>query len=178
MSEDCYVVPPRSRKVIREIAKSVRDMIRWTEPCFPIVEFMEAYHQIEPEFVYDIQETAEMGDNHGITYPDEKLMLIREDIYERACASQGRDRLTFAHEFGHLFLHSGLGFAKKELVVNIPNYRNSEWQANCFGGELLISAEHVHLCKDAKETSKLFGVSLEAAEYQWRTFRREKLLKL
>ena len=55
MSGNCYVVPPRSRKVIREIAKSVREMIRWTEPCFPIVEFMEAYHQIDPEFVYDVR---------------------------------------------------------------------------------------------------------------------------
>ena len=119
-----------------------------------------------------------MDDNHGITYPDEKLMLIREDIYERACAGQGRDRLTIAHEFSHLFLHTGLGFAKKELVANIPNYRNSEWQANCFVGELLISAEHVHLCENALQASELFGVSLEAAECQWRAFRRIGLLNL
>ena len=58
-----------------------------------------------------------------------------------------------------------MGFAKKELVANIPNYRNSERQANCFGGELQISAEHVYLCENAEEVSKLFRVSLEAEEY-------------
>lgn len=170
------MVPPRSRKEIREIAESVREMIRWTQPCFPIVEFMEAYHQIEPEFVFDIRECKEMADNHGITYPDEKIMLIREDIYDRACAGQGRDRLTIAHEFGHLFLHSGLGFARKESKTNIPSYCNSEWQANCFGGELLISAEHIHLCESPLDASELFGVSLEAADYQWVKFGQEGLV--
>jgi len=62
-------------------------------------------------------------------------------------------------------------------VVNIPNYRNSEWQENCFGGELLISAAHVHLCENALQASEQFGVSLEAAECQWRVFRREGYLE-
>jgi len=35
------------------------------------------HHQIDPDFVYGIREIAEMWDNHGITYPDEKIMLIR-----------------------------------------------------------------------------------------------------
>lgn len=171
----CTVVPPRKRKDIRLLAQQLRATIQWTEPRFPIVEFMEAYHQVEPEFVYDIREVHEMGDDHGLTFPDAKIMLIREDIYERACDGHGRDRLTIAHEFGHLLMHSGLGYARKELTGNIPCYCSSEWQANCFGGELLISAEHVHLCENALQASELFGVSLEAAEYQWRVFRREGL---
>jgi hypothetical protein len=47
---------------------------------------------------------------------------------------------------------------------------SSEWQANCFGGELLMSVDHIHLCRDSWDAMLLFGVSLEAADYQWRKY--------
>lgn len=46
-----------------------------------------------------------MGAKHGETIPSENRIRIREDVYERACNGYGRDRLTMAHELGHLLLH-------------------------------------------------------------------------
>lgn len=175
MSGECFVVPPRSRLEVRSIAKSVRQMIGWNQPCFPIVQFMEIYREVEPEFVYDIREVSELGDNHGLTYPDKKEMYIREDVYDGAAEGFGRDRMTIAHEFGHLFLHAGIGFARKLPSNDVLRFCSSEWQANCFGGELLISADHVQGCGNPDEVAELFQVSGEAAETQWRVFRREGL---
>jgi Zn-dependent peptidase ImmA (M78 family) len=184
----CFEVPPISRAKIRQLARKIRQMHGITEPYFPIIQFMEGYHQTEKTFVYDIIEREVMGNNQGITFPDRKLMLIREDIYDGAVEGIGRDRLTIAHEFGHLLMHnrpvmarqsfrdgaylraafSCLGTPRKSANPETPAFCNSEWQANCFGGELLMSADHIHLCKDAWDAMLLFGVSLEAADYQWR----------
>jgi hypothetical protein len=43
---------------------------------------------------------------------------------------------------------SCLGITNKPAKAKTPAFRSSEWQANCFGGELLVSADHIHLCKD------------------------------
>ncbi len=176
MSPQCFEVPPLSRAQIREIARQVRGTLAWTEPWFPVTQYLELYSCIDGEFVYDIREADEMGDNHGITFPDQKLMLLREDVYEGAVDGNGRDRLTVAHEFGHLHMHHSLGMARKFEQSDIPAFINSEWQANCFGGELLVSADHVHLCGDPWDAAQLFGVSLEAAELQWRKFRQDGLV--
>ena len=195
MSGLCFEVPPLTRAGIRQLARQVRQRHGITEPYFPIVEFMEAYHQTEKAFVYDIIEREVMGANHGITFPDRKLMLIREDIYEGAVDGVGRDRLTIAHEFGHLLMHtrpvmarrsfregaylraafSCLGARHKSAKPETPAFRSSEWQANCFGGELLMSVDHIHRCKDAWDAMLLFGVSLEAADYQWGKFCKVEL---
>jgi Zn-dependent peptidase ImmA (M78 family) len=193
LSEQCFEVPPMSRISIRRLARQVRESLGVDDPNFPIIEYMEIYHQIDKTFVYDIIEMEIMGDNHGITFPDKKLMLIREDVYEGAVDGAGQDRLTIAHEFGHLLMHTRrgmaresfrnraylraastwLGMAHKEAKPGTPVFCNSEWQANCFGGELLVSVNHIHMCKDSWDAMQLFGVSLEAADYQWRKFAKE-----
>ena len=104
---------------VRSIAKSVRQMIGLNQPCFPIVQFMEVYREVDPNFVYD-------GAANGF----------------------GRDRMTIAHEYGHLFLHAGIGFAQKLPSNDVLRFCSSDWQANCFGGDPLISVDHVHLCRE------------------------------
>ncbi len=197
MSGECFEVPPMSRANIRHLARQVRESLGLKEPYFPIVEYMEVYHQIDKAFVYDIIEREIMGNNHGITFPDKKLMLIREDVYDGAVEGNGRDRLTIAHEFGHLHMHTRLGMARKAVKekaylgavstwlgkvrkvakTETPAYCSSEWQASCFGGELLVSADHIHRCKDPWDAMQVFGVSLDAAEFQWRKFDEEGLIQ-
>ena len=85
--------------------------------------------------------------------------------------------MTMAHELGHLIMHSNLPFSRQISRENIPAYKSSEWQANCFGGELLISAEHIYKCSDINEVVELFGVSHNAAEKQWEAFTKDKIIK-
>ena len=83
-----------------------------------------------------------MGSKHGETFPSKNLIRIREDIYLRACNGEGRDRLTIAHEIGHLFLHDNdsIALCRLEPGESIKPYEDPEWQADCFGGELLASS--------------------------------------
>jgi len=60
---------------------------------------------------------------------------------------------------------------------SIPAYQSSKWQANAFGGKLLISADHIHECPTPYEATLIFGVSIEAAVYQWHKFEKDRLIR-
>lgn len=171
-------VPPRSRAEIRGIAVGLRQHLSWSTPRFPIVEVLE---HVLPTILdgYELQICAadELGVNHGLTYPDDNLIKIRGDVYERACDGEGRDRMTLAHELGHLVLHRNLGLARLPADAAVPTYMDSEWQANCFGGELLVCATHMHLCSTMTDVEIMFGVSGQAAATQWETYKREGIIR-
>jgi hypothetical protein len=181
MSSDAFVVPPLSRKDIRNYADDIRTHLKITSPYFPIVEVVEfALPKVIKGFYLDVCDEAEMTERfgrgcHGMTFPDENVMHIREDVYNRARRDEGRDRLTIAHEVAHLLLHSGLRFARR-ASPNTPLYATSEWQANAFGGELLMSYRHVQNCTSVSEAAALFKISISAAEVQWEAFKRDKII--
>lgn len=145
MSSQSFIAPPLSRNDIRRIARFFRKILGLEdEKTFPIVEVFEwGMPLIDEEFVYDIQPIEKMGTRHGLTYPDQHLIVIREDVYERATRGAGRDRLTIAHEIGHYIMHDPkkLALARTERDdMELPAYLDPEWQANAFAGELLAPA--------------------------------------
>lgn len=95
-----------------------------------------------PDFQLEIVPREEMGNKHGETYPSKNLIRIREDVYMNAVEGNGRDRLTIAHEIGHLLLHDDDSIALCRLEPNekLKPYEDPEWQADAFGGELLASS--------------------------------------
>ncbi len=160
---------PMSRKDIGKIAYVIRAVVGWEEErYFPIIEFLELIlPKIIPGFSLVIETEAEMGNCHGLTYPDQKIIKLREDVYNRAVDGSGRDRLTAAHELFHLLQHGNenISFARMADEAEIPAYRNPEWQATAFGGELLAPVEMIKGMSDV-DVAKMFGVSLAAARTQ------------
>jgi Zn-dependent peptidase ImmA (M78 family) len=120
-----------------------------------------------PDFQLEIVPMEEMGNKHGETYPSKNLIRIREDVYLRAIEGEGRDRLTIAHEIGHLFLHEDDSIALCRLATNekLKPYEDPEWQADAFGGELLASS-YLIAGMDAMSVSQKCGVSMAAAQVQ------------
>ncbi len=87
----------------------------------------------------------------------------------------GTDRLTVIHEVGHLLLHH-----KDRIVLRrgtgSQTFCDPEWQASCFAGELLVAHTLVHQFENPLEAAMGFGVSLDAANFQWRKFREDGVL--
>lgn len=133
---------PLSRKQIRQTAELIRRIDGSENKLFfDIVKFLEVkLPNIDSGFNFRVMTEEEMGDCHGITFPDRDEIQIRQDVYDRAVNGSGRDRLTLAHELGHLILHEkkNVSYARMEDGSNFARYRNPEWQADAFGGELLI----------------------------------------
>lgn len=134
-------VKPTSRQAIWEMVRELRTLLGVENDLyFNIVNFVEKVLPLFlPNFVFEICSEEEMGNLHGETIPSECKIRLREDVYIGACQEKGRDRLTLAHELGHLLMHDegSIAFCKLESNEKIPTYRDPEWQADVFGGELL-----------------------------------------
>lgn len=177
MNSHCFIVPALSRADIRAIAQSIRDEIGWTEPYFPIVEFVElGLPKFFEEFILDIALKSELKEDHGQTFPDKSIIRLREDVYERALKGDGFYRFTVAHELGHLVLHRNLPMTRSVPATDVKPYRSSEWQADCFGGELLMCATHIGRCNCEGDAPQIFGVSEKAAQIQWKIFSEAGLI--
>lgn len=170
----CYKASAISRKNIQELIRYLKKIVHLeNELYFPIVQFLENILPILiPDFQLEIVPKKEMGNKHGETYPSRNLIRIREDVYLGAVSGCGRDRLTIAHEIGHLLLHEDDCIALCKLAPNekLRPFEDPEWQANAFGGELLAST---YLIKgmSAADVSEKCGVSMDAAKVQLRTAR-------
>lgn len=164
-----FVAQPMSRSDIRDLAKLVRKLQGSEKKVyFDIMLFLEnTLPQIITGFTLSIGTKEEMGECHGLTFPGKNEIRLREDVYMGAIEGKGRDRLTAAHELGHLLIHSkeNVAFARTE-TKKIPPYMNPEWQADAFGGELLIPYDLTQNLT-VEQITEYCGVSKRAAECQY-----------
>lgn len=171
-----YMVEPKSRHDIRTLANNFRGLLGLDNQIFfSIVELLDILPEILPGFNYELVEDDQLpAEIHADTDILTGNIRIRQSIYERACNGEGRDRMTIAHEIGHFIMLRICGY-KLERNFNgkaIDTCRDPEWQAKCFAGELLVPA---HLVKDMNtfEISECYGVSLDAAEVQYKKLRKD-----
>ena len=168
---NCYKASAVSRNDIREYVYWIKKQVGLEQVLyFPIVSFLENILPVLiPGFCLEIVPKQEMGNKHGETFPSKNLIRIREDVYLRAINGEGRDRLTIAHEIGHLFLHDDEAISLCRLAPNqvLKPYEDPEWQANAFGGELLASSYLIRGMSVASVQVKC-GVSSSAARTQLR----------
>ena len=167
-----YLVEAKLRSDLQELANLLRQELG-PENClyFPIVEILDVITEVfSPEFSYEIVSDNELPEN---THADTDVLTghirIKESVYNGACEGKGRDRMTIAHELGHFLTLCLCGFKLERNFrkEEFPSYRDPEWQAKCFAGELLVPA---HLVKDLspKQIAKQCGVSVDAAKVQYR----------
>lgn len=164
---------PTSRVQIQLYADHIRKCIGYKNQLyFPVLKFLEiVLPTLIPNFNYEILSKEEMGNKHRETRPDLDLIQIREDVYSGACIGNGRDRMTIAHEIGHLLMHSKLNISLCRVENGIEEkpkiYEDPEWQADVFAGELLAPS---YLIRDMspEEVSKGANISLAAARTQLR----------
>jgi len=123
---------------------------------------------IFPKFHFEIVENRELQRGvHADTDVENHVIHIKRSVYDGACAGNGRDRMTIAHEIGHYLLLCVWGFRfQRNFAGNtIPTCQDPEWQAKCFAGELLVAA-HLTGHMNPEEIAVVCGVSLPAAQTQ------------
>ena len=162
---------PRSRIGIRKMTRKIREIVGCENNlAFPVVKFIE-WILANPEDGIDLEivEPQEMQDTYGPTNTGSNKMCIRRDVYEGAVKGDPRDRFTLCHEVSHYFLHQphSISFARGK----IPRYRDPEWQANTFAGELMAPYE---LVKDmsAEEIAVKCKMSRQAAKIQYNEYHK------
>ena len=169
-----YEVPPCSRKQLIDHAHSIHKAVGYKgETAFPILELIEfVFPAVYDDFDFVILPEPEMGDDFGLTLPDEHVIKLREDVYEAAEAGQGFGRMVAAHESSHLLRHEKIpvSLARRKATKEIPSYRSSEWQANAMAGALLMPASKI-VDMTVQEIIERYKVTPTAAETQLRKVR-------
>ncbi len=172
-----YIVEAKSRDDLREYAREIRQKIGLDDRLyFPVVKVLEiVFQEIYPQLDIEIVENDDLPKNvHADTDIINEIIRIKEYVYEGACNNNGRDRMTIAHEMAHYLTVcvSGFKIVKNYERKKVPAYNNPEWQAKCLAGELLIPA-HLVEGMSVEEVVRECCVSVEAAEYQLNTLRKE-----
>jgi len=170
-----FVVQARSREMIRRLAESIRQTLSLEARQVPIVDVLEkVWPKLYADFdfqVYDpIDMEAEFGPGtYGVTLQVGDTIILREDVYARAQEGMARDRFTVAHELGHYLMHRGEGFAMPQRsAIEVPYFRDSEWQANTFAAEFLVDTKNLLQLglNNLQDIRHAFGVSYKTASIQ------------
>lgn len=166
-----YMVEAKSRIDLRKLARILRKHLNLDDELyFPIVELLDVFTEIFDDFNYEVVEDTVLSKKvHADTDIRTGHIRIKESVYNGACNGEGRDRMTIAHEIGHYFMLCFCGFKLERNFSDrkIPIFRDPEWQAKCFAGELMIPA---HLVKGMSkfEITRRCGVSFNAAHEQYK----------
>lgn len=181
MSKKCFEVEPIGRAKLMALTESIRTFFRLEGPFCPILQVVELGFPRVQGFErthITIGEHDEMGDRHGLTFPEEQEIRLRVDVYDGVEANKGRDRFTLAHELGHLLLHSKPGLARTMRESSeIEPFRSSEWQADTFAGCLLMPITYLQTGPSISEIATTCGVSIDAATTHTRLLRKAGMLR-
>lgn len=166
--DSIFEVKPESRKDLRALARDVR-LLLGINPCqlyIDITRVLEKISELDPNFSFEIVDNDELKyDVQAQTDIVKDKILIKESVYMGAIRNVGRDRMTIAHELLHLILHQPSSLTLYRRNGEIPIYKNPEWQAECFAGELLMPYERIKNMSESEIVDKC-KVSQIAAHYQ------------
>ncbi len=172
------VVPPLGTAALRQFAESVRAAFvpeeRVDFPIMDVIEFGIA-SVADPNFVFDVQEVEEMGENEGLVPIGGCTLILRRDVYEGACQGGRRHRFTASHELGHYLLHRHITFARARSDSD-KIYTDSEWQADTFAGTLLMSPRHAASFSNSDEMAEACITSRSAASCMWEKYKEERII--
>lgn len=132
-----------------------------------IIRFLEYVMGEILEYNIEYLSIEDMTDCDGKSYPDKKLIQIREEVYIQALNGDNRARHTIAHEIGHALLHNENAYARVDKDYIVPKYEDPEWQASAFAGELLAPSYLIG-DRDIDKIMEDFGVSRGCAEIQYK----------
>lgn len=153
---------PEIRIIVSVFRKTLGIKVTDKVPILKVLEYLINDLGYELDIVRD----DELPDRYAETYPSEKIIRIRESVYNNAYNGDARSRFTIAHEIGHLFLHENnrISFARTSSTKMKP-YESPEWQANVFAAEFLVPVSNIkNLTPD--EIATKYNVSKKVAQIQ------------
>jgi IrrE N-terminal-like domain len=169
---DDYKVKPRSAQDIGALALAWRDALGVADAWSPnVVRLLEIeVPKLIPEFALVVRSDVEMADAEAYTEFNPPHIAVRGSVYSLAQREDGRSRMTFAHELGHLVMHPGAAKLRSEAALvesQIRYYESAEWQAKKFAALFLVP-DHIALEFDsAGQIAASCHVSAQAAQIRF-----------
>lgn len=170
---DDFRVSGRTIKNIAATALAWRDTLSVADQWAPsVVRLLElSLPRIIKDFALVVRPDSEMGDAEAYTEFDPPHIAVRGSVYALAQRDDGRSRMTFAHELGHLVMHPGAAKLRAETSTR-PNgtiriFESAEWQARKFASLFLVP-DHIAIQFDnAQELAECCKISTQAARIRF-----------
>lgn len=163
---------------IREKTQVIRNVLGYdSRPYINIMECVEnlAANEIVDYEVHDDDEWPYGNDLASYT-PVDNCIHLKQSTYDKAVKlNDGMSRFTIAHELGHAILHRNFRLSKSSVSsTDHEFYEDSEWQADCFAGEILIDARHFNIGDNCATIVEKFKVSPTCANVKLARSRNKK----
>lgn len=166
-------VSPRSKKNIQEEAQSLRDLLGITTCKLPVMKVYEVLQHID-DLEFEVVEDHKLPSEEAVTYPDLRIIQIRETVYDAAYLDDARSRFTLAHELAHYFLHRDQPPSYARANRDYKIFYDCEWQADRFASEILIDRRRFSGDWSVEDIMEIFQVSQPAAEIALRDKKEEE----
>ena len=125
---------------------------------------------------YRTVEVEDMDECAAFTIPEEKVVVLRDDVYEKLHAGQAFGRSTVIHELSHLALQHHVTLHRGAQIGQHKFYEDSEWQAKALTAALMMPLDAAMSAKSPGHLAELCGTSVESATYRIKTLIKLKLL--
>lgn len=170
-----YIVNGLKIIEIRNYTQQIRKLLKLSNNnCINIVKLLDKitilFLDYGLNFNYIIRNDSDpifQDNEEAFTDMKTGIIYFKESVIQNACKKRyHRSSFTIAHELGHYFLHylqSDVKFCLVSDNIDIPAYKNPEWQADVFASELLMPFEQCKILS-VEDIRKKFHVSRKAAE--------------
>lgn len=125
---------------------------------------------------YRTVEIDEIDECAAFTIPEEKVVILREDVYAKLHANHVFGRSTVVHELSHLALAHHLTLHRGAVLGQHKFYEDSEWQAKALTAALMMPKEAALAAKSPQELAEMCGTSVESSTYRIKTLIKLNLL--
>lgn len=178
-----YKVAPCNRLELRSIATQCVELLR-QEGCYSRrgTDCLDAEHLLEDVlhragYTLHVADEESLEETAAFTVPDERLIVMRCDVYDGLSSDDPFARYTVVHEFGHIVLKHAISLHRGASLGTHQWYEDSEWQANNVAAEIMMP---VPVVKRTGGRALLLqaecGVSAQAANFRIKNLREEGVL--
>ncbi|ANN74684.1 hypothetical protein BAU08_09650 [Bordetella bronchialis] len=174
----------KNRVTLRAHAEQLLPLLR-QEGCYNTgrgPDFLNTTHLLEnvlqrAGYSFHPDDSGSLQQTVAFAVPEQKLIVIREDIYDALLDDDPFARYTVVHEFSHIFLQHAVTLHRNAILGDHHWWEDSEWQANNLAAEILMPVEVVRrLGGKPLLIQAACGVSSKAAGYRVDNLKREGVL--
>lgn len=169
-------VAPQSYAKLEVAANDLRPML----PLVPGSKFkIDAWRVLEktlPQAGYNFH-VAELNNCAGFAVPEERLVVLRQDVYDGLFTDNVFSRSTVIHELNHIVLQHHVTLHRDAVLGRHAHYEDSEWQADSMTAAVLMPIEACRKAASAEELASMCGTSVTSARYRLETLEKRKVIQ-
>ncbi|PQV50668.1 ImmA/IrrE family metallo-endopeptidase [Paraburkholderia sp. BL21I4N1] len=177
-----YKVAPMNRRQLRAVADELRPVLIDAGCYRKGPNYLDASHLLEnvlhrAEYTFHPEDSPELVETAAFAIPERRLIVIRQDVYEKLEQGNAFSRYTVVHEFSHIVLDHAVTLHRGAVLGQHEWWEDSEWQANNLTAELLMPVDVVRALQgNLEQMQAQCGVSAQAAENRLKNLRNERLI--